>query len=65
MQVPIQQCPWCGCTEFAAGYQNFEGMVMTTPNGVIGSRLVHVMCHRCGAVVMSKIQHPERFRAVR
>lgn len=62
MKVPIQHCPWCGCTEFVLGYQNSEAMVMTTPNGIIrGNKLRHLICKRCGVVLMSRVAEPWQF----
>ena len=61
MQLPIQKCPWCGCTEFVVGYQHQEARITTSPNGLFGNRVKHLICQHCGAVVFSKIAQPEKF----
>jgi len=64
MKIPIRQCPWCGSTQFVLGYQNFEVMVMTTPNGVFGNKMRHLICKRCGVVLLSRVAAPQGYKNV-
>lgn len=61
MQLPIQKCPYCGCTEFVVGYQNAEGMVMYKKIGMFGKLLRHLICRNCGIIVCSKVDSTDKF----
>ena len=60
-QLPVQQCPYCGNTEFRVGWQHQEAIVTFKRNGILGNRLKHLICGQCGAVVYSCVAEPQKF----
>ena len=61
MALPVKQCPWCGGTEFVVGHQNQEARIMTSPNGIFGCRVRHLICKNCGIVAASKVAQPWKY----
>lgn len=61
MQLPIQQCPSCGCKEFVVGHQHQEARITTSPNGIFGCRVKYLICAKCGAILHSKIAEPQKY----
>lgn len=51
--IKDEKCPYCGGTEFIRAESN----AFTT---LCGQPLRHVICRRCGSVVRSYIENPEK-----
>ena len=60
MQLPYQQCPYCGSDKFVIGYQHHEAMITYKPNSIFGSRVEYVICKNCGIVLGSRVD-PSKF----
>ena len=58
--IKINQCPFCGCTEFVYGYQSGYGAVTGNQTLLSGQWLYHVICRNCGSVVHSYVNNPEK-----
>lgn len=58
--IQINQCPFCGGTEFVYGFQGGYGAVTREGNiFAVGQYLHHVICRNCGSVVHSYVDNPE------
>lgn len=63
----IEKCTFCGSVHLGIAYQLGNGQVYPDvyvyqyPNR--GSSIEHIICKDCGAILMSKVVHPERFPA--
>ena len=53
-------CPFCGGTEFAEGYQSGYGALTGTESIFASSTLYHIICRNCGSVVHSYVKNPEK-----
>lgn len=58
--IQINQCPFCGCTEFVYGYQAGYGAVIGNQTQLSGQALRHIICRNCGSVVHSYVDNPEK-----
>lgn len=58
MPIQINNCPFCGGTEFIQGYQAGYGAIFGE-SSVTGSVLKHIICRNCGSVVHSYVDNPE------
>ena len=58
--IQINQCPFCGGTEFVKGYQGGYGAVAGITGLLTGQWLYHVICRNCGSVVHSYVDNPEK-----
>jgi len=56
----IASCPYCGGTEMISAYQSAYGAVAGTENKLGGVPLYHTVCRRCGSVVRSYVEDPEK-----
>ena len=43
------------------GYQHQEARIMTSPNGIFGCRVRHLICKNCGIVAASKVAQPWKY----
>ena len=58
--IKINQCPFCGGTEFVYGYQSGYGAVTGNQTLLSDQWLYHVICRNCGSVVHSYVNNPEK-----
>ena len=65
MKLPMEQCPWCGGQEFVVGYQGYEAMMTYTPQGLTGKRIQHLLCKRCGMVLVSRVADTSKYQDAR
>ncbi len=61
VEIKIDKCPYCGAREFAEGYHYDEASIMTSNSGIIGSKVIYVICKNCGSIVHSRVANPEVF----
>lgn len=65
MKLPIQNCPYCGSTEFVVGFQPAEVLVTYKRNGIMGNHVKYLICKQCGMIVGAKVAEPWRFQDAR
>ncbi len=58
--IVINNCPFCGGTEFVEGYQSGYGALTGTESLLASSTLYHIICRNCGSVVHSYVENPEK-----
>ncbi len=58
--VQITQCPFCGSNEFVEGYQDGYGAVTGAQSLLSSQSLRHIICRKCGSVVHSYVNNPEK-----
>lgn len=56
----VKVCPFCGAAEMLEGYQDAYGSISGKNNPLGGSKLCHVVCRKCGTVVRSYVEKPEK-----
>ncbi|MDD6395324.1 MAG: hypothetical protein PUB37_03975 [Firmicutes bacterium] len=56
--VQINQCPFCGGTEFIHGKQSSYGAVYGECS-IQACVMRHVICRNCGSIVHSYVDNPE------
>lgn len=55
-------CPWCGSEEITYGVQNGAADVRPAkPIAIARENLIHVICKKCGTVIRSYIEKPQKF----
>lgn len=59
-RIKVNQCPYCGGTEFVKGVQQYRGSILGENELAAGQPLRHVICLRCGCVVLSYVAKPEK-----
>ena len=57
--IIIEECPYCGSTNLAKGYQINDGMVYRDKIASFGTVIEHTICKECASVVYSKVEKPE------
>ncbi len=61
----IEKCKFCGSTHLGVAYQLGNGQVYPDLYAYQytnrGSSIEHILCKECGAILMSRVLHPERF----
>lgn len=57
------KCPWCGCEEVVYGVQTDRGRVKPAKPISFdrGEKLIHVICKKCGTIVRSYVENPEKY----
>jgi hypothetical protein len=60
-QLPVQQCPYCGCAQFGVGWQQDQGLITYKRNGIFGCPVEHLICAQCGAIVCSRVPDPRKY----
>lgn len=55
-------CPYCGSKELAIGLQQGNGSMLKTKSGLTGCRIQHLLCTKCGSILHSSVEKPEKFR---
>jgi len=62
MNNRVTECPKCGCRELGQGKQDGYA-VMNNANKMfgLGSKILHTICTRCGLIIESYVEKPERF----
>ena len=58
MVIYGEPCRFCGNTEFVHGVQSFQGAV--NGDGLGAEILHHIICRKCGSVVRSYVDNPEK-----
>lgn len=58
MNINIGTCPFCNGTEFIEATQS--GYAAIAGEGLTSTALNHTVCRRCGSVVRSYVQDPEK-----
>lgn len=59
----ITECPNCGCRELGKGKQDgYATMYNANKVFSMGSKIFHSICTRCGLIVQSYVEKPERFK---
>lgn len=58
----VDKCPYCGCTELGSGKQNSYANITVDGHLFKSSEVSHIICTRCGSIVHSYVEHPERFQ---
>ena len=48
-QIPVERCLYCGCEDIGIGWQHGDALVTFKKHGLMGNRLQHLICRRCGA----------------
>lgn len=61
VEIKIDKCPYCGAHEFAEGYHYDEASIMNNNTGIVGSKVIYVICKNCGSIVHSRVANPEVF----
>ena len=56
----VQVCPFCGSYEIIAAYQGGYGAVSGVQNRFSGCALYHSVCRKCGSIVRSYVEDPEK-----
>ena len=59
-EYTVIQCPVCQCREFVYGYQGGYGAVTGDAGMLTGCAIRHQICRRCGTVVRSFVDDPEK-----
>lgn len=58
-----EKCPHCGSQENVAGIQGVEAYVSSTRKlSVKREQLHYIICLKCGTVIRSFVQKPERLK---
>lgn len=58
MEIKVDECPFCHGTEFIKGIQC--GYAEVSGEGLHSSSLNHIICRKCGSVVRSYVDNPEK-----
>lgn len=58
MEIRVDECPFCNGTEFIRGKQ--ENYAVVNGEGLHSSSLNHIICRKCGSVVRSYVDNPEK-----
>lgn len=62
-EIKIDNCPYCGATEFTKGYQTAQGSIYPQTFGLkLGCPIEHTICTECGSIVHSRVTKIERFK---
>lgn len=64
-KIQINQCPFCGGTQFVEGYQADYGAVTGAESIWSSQYLHHVICRNCGSVVHSYVNNPEKLLKIK
>ena len=64
-QLPVQRCQYCGCQYIGVGWQHGEALITFKTHGMLGNRLLYLICRRCGAVLYQRVAEPYKFPSVR
>lgn len=57
----IKTCHYCGSEEIGVGYQLGDGEMSTDFAGSKTSKINHLICLKCGAILKSTVAKPEIF----
>lgn len=57
----IKKCQYCGSEEIGIGYQLGDGEMSSDYMGNKTCKISHLICKKCGAILMSKVEKPEIF----
>lgn len=61
-QLPVQQCPYCGGTQFGVGWQQDQGLITYRRNGLFGCPVEHLICAQCGMILCSRVPDPKKYQ---
>lgn len=56
----VRACPYCGGTEMIEAYQGGYGALSSRQSAFASCSLNHIICRRCGSVVRSYVDKPEK-----
>ncbi|MEF9919985.1 MAG: hypothetical protein RSC93_06035 [Erysipelotrichaceae bacterium] len=59
---PIKKCPYCGSEELSLGMQIGQGSMAANKMGFSNSRIEHLICHKCGMILGSRVEKPNLFK---
>lgn len=58
--IEIDSCPFCNGNKFVEAKQTGYAQLTSCESEWLGAPLKHVICRRCGSVVRSYVDNPEK-----